>query len=287
MLNAYIYYIVNIFSTSQLYKEFFFLKDTSFRSSYNKIKFSKSISFVNVSFFYKSSKRKVLNNVSIKILKGQNNESKPSAGLSKEKKSEVVKKAIKGGDVGKKGKGFDMIADKAAKKYGSKETGKKVAAAAMWKNVKREGVETKSWVKNLVENEYFHNFTSKNEIMELISKKLTENANPGMPKKSNLPDFLTSKAIRASAKTKQQSNEAGPATAPTKPVTKPDTKPGKPAGPYKPRIEPKQNPQAENAPVTKPKPTTKPDTKPSKPGGPYKPRIEPKQNPQAEAKKIK
>jgi hypothetical protein len=225
-----------------------------------------------------------------KILRGQNNESKPSAGLSKEKKSEVVKKAKKGGDVGKKGKGFEMIANKAAKKYGSKEAGKKVAAAAMWKNVKREGVETKNWVKNLVENQYFHNFTSKNEIMELISKKLTENTNPGMAKKSNLPDFLTSKAIRASANTKQQSNEAGPATAPTKPVTKPDTKPGKPAGPYKPRIEPKQNPQAESAPATaptKPKPTTKPGTKPGKPAGPYKPRIEPKQNPQAEARKIK
>jgi ABC-type multidrug transport system fused ATPase/permease subunit len=61
----------NYVSVETLYKEFFFLKDTSFRSSYNKIKFSKSISFVNVSFFYKSSKRKVLNNVSIKILKGQ------------------------------------------------------------------------------------------------------------------------------------------------------------------------------------------------------------------------
>jgi ABC-type multidrug transport system fused ATPase/permease subunit len=61
----------NYVSVETLYKEFFFLKDTSFRSSYNKIKFSKSISLVNVSFFYKSSKKKVLNNVSIKILKGQ------------------------------------------------------------------------------------------------------------------------------------------------------------------------------------------------------------------------
>ena len=61
----------NYVSVETLYKEFSFLKDTSFRSSYNKIKFSKSISLVNVSFFYKSSKKKVLNNVSIKILKGQ------------------------------------------------------------------------------------------------------------------------------------------------------------------------------------------------------------------------
>jgi len=62
---------------------------------------------------------------------------KPSSGLSKEKKSDVVKKAKKGEDIGKKGKGFEKVADKAAKEYGSKEAGEKVAAAAMWKNMKR------------------------------------------------------------------------------------------------------------------------------------------------------
>lgn len=130
-------------------------------------------------------------------------EEKPSAGLSKEKKSEVVKKAKKGGDIGKKGKGFEKLADKAAKEYGSKEKGKKVAAAAMWKNLKREGYEEKKWVKSLVENQYFHNFTSKGEIMELIQVKLNENqpapsqpkpetpvrekptTNPGKPKREN------------------------------------------------------------------------------------------------------
>jgi hypothetical protein len=66
---------------------------------------------------------------------------KPSAGLSKEKKSEIVKKAKKGGDIGKKGKGFEKIAKKAAKEYGSEEKGRAVAAASMWKNIKREGVE--------------------------------------------------------------------------------------------------------------------------------------------------
>ena len=74
----------------------------------------------------------------------------------------------------KKGKGFEKIADKAAKKYGSKEKGQKVAAAAMWKNIKRENTEVKNWVKGLVENEKFHNFTSKGQIMELIKTKLTE-----------------------------------------------------------------------------------------------------------------
>ncbi len=59
---------------------------------------------------------------------------KPSAGLTKKKKSTIAKKAASGKDIGKKGKGFEMIAKKAAKKYGSKERGQAVAAAAMWKS---------------------------------------------------------------------------------------------------------------------------------------------------------
>ena len=57
---------------------------------------------------------------------------KPSAGLSKAKKSATVKKAKAGGDIGKPGKGFDKL----AKKAGGGEKGEKIAAAAMWKNIK-------------------------------------------------------------------------------------------------------------------------------------------------------
>ena len=60
---------------------------------------------------------------------------KPSAGLSKEKKSSVVKAAKAGKDIGKPGKNFDKVAA-AAKKGGAKDP-KAVAAAAMWKNVKK------------------------------------------------------------------------------------------------------------------------------------------------------
>lgn len=56
---------------------------------------------------------------------------KPSAGLSKSQKSTIVKKAQKGGDIGKKGKGFADV-EKAAKAGGAKDP-KAVAAAAMWK----------------------------------------------------------------------------------------------------------------------------------------------------------
>ena len=58
---------------------------------------------------------------------------KPSAGLTKDEKSKTVKDAKAGKDIGKAGKGFEKVADKAAKEYGSKEAGNKVAAAAMWK----------------------------------------------------------------------------------------------------------------------------------------------------------
>ena len=68
------------------------------------------------------------------------NEAAPSAGLSKKEKSAVVKKAKAGGDIGEPGKGFKKVAA-AAKKGGAKDP-EAVAAAAMWKNVKRENVET-------------------------------------------------------------------------------------------------------------------------------------------------
>jgi hypothetical protein len=64
---------------------------------------------------------------------------KPSAGLSKKQKSDVVKKAKAGKDIGKKGKGFEKI-EKKAKERGAEDP-KAVAAAAMWKNIKREGAE--------------------------------------------------------------------------------------------------------------------------------------------------
>jgi hypothetical protein len=57
----------------------------------------------------------------------------PSAGLSGKQKSTVAKKASAGKDIGKKGKMFDKIAAKA----GGGDKGKRIAAAAMWKNIKR------------------------------------------------------------------------------------------------------------------------------------------------------
>ena len=60
-------------------------------------------------------------------------EAAPSAGMTAKEKSAVVKKAKAGKDIGKKGPGFAKVEKAAEKEYGSKEAGKKVAAAAMWK----------------------------------------------------------------------------------------------------------------------------------------------------------
>lgn len=120
-----------------------------------------------------------------KILKGQKkkevSEEKPSTGLSKEKKSEVVKAAKSGKDIGKKGKGFKEI-EKKAKESGA-DNPKAVEGATMWKNIKRESkkddsqknesTEVKEWLNNIVESEY-HPFTSKGEILSLIKTKLSK-----------------------------------------------------------------------------------------------------------------
>lgn len=167
-----------------------------------------------------------------KTIETYEQESKPSSGLSKEKKSEIVKKAKKGEDIGKKGKGFEKIVRKA--KESGADNPEAVAASAMWKNIKREQTEIKNWVSE-VTNENFHSFTSKNEIMEMIQSKLQE-AGPNVKIGHNgTPEFMT--------------YEQSPA--PSKPDTdtpvreKPTTKPGKPKreNPFQPKHNPK--PKAE------------------------------------------
>lgn len=48
-------------------------------------------------------------------------------------KSQAAKKAAAGADMGKKGKNFSKIEEKAAAEYGSKEAGAKVAGAVFQK----------------------------------------------------------------------------------------------------------------------------------------------------------
>ena len=66
-------------------------------------------------------------------------EATSSAGLTKKEKSTLVKKAKSGGDVGKKGKGFDKVVNAVKKSGKSEEDATKIAAAAMWKNRAKKG----------------------------------------------------------------------------------------------------------------------------------------------------
>jgi hypothetical protein len=157
----------------------------------------------------------------------ESSKKKPSSGLSKEKKSETVKKAKKGEDIGKKGKGFEKIVKKA--KESGAEDPEAVAASAMWKNIKREGVEIKNWVKQIT-NENFHSFTSKNEIMDMIQFKMNEQEVGSKVKKGHngIPEFMSYDVI-----TSTETIDAEPITkpAPTKPKTLPGTKPRTPYQP--------------------------------------------------------
>ena len=83
--------------------------------------------------------------------RGPANESaKPSAGLSAAKKSAVVKDAKAGKDIGKPGKTFD----KTAKAAGGGEKGTKIAAAAMWKNMKEDVKLAEAKKKELADQDY-------------------------------------------------------------------------------------------------------------------------------------
>jgi hypothetical protein len=61
-------------------------------------------------------------------------------GTAKER-SAMAKKARAGKDIGEKGKNFEKIAKSAAKQYGSKEAGEKVAGAVMYGKLKEETLE--------------------------------------------------------------------------------------------------------------------------------------------------
>ena len=118
------------------------------------------------------------------------------------------------------------------KQKGSKKNSKQV------KSIGKKPSEVKEWVKSLAE-ENFHNFTSKNEIMELINSKLNEsekhefgaNVKTGH---NGLPEFMTYDAIVSN----------NPKIAPSKPKVDPGTKPNKPKTPFRPGPRVNPNPIA-------------------------------------------
>ncbi len=111
---------------------------------------------------------------------------------------------------------------------------------------KDEKENIKEWVSR-VTNENFHSFTSKNEIMSLISTKITEQEVGSNVKKGHngVPEFMSYDSI-----SKSEVKEQSPTTKPkTKPTTKPSTP--KPKTPYQPgpgkNPKPKALKETENA----------------------------------------
>jgi hypothetical protein len=122
------------------------------------------------------------------------------------------------------------------------------------KEVKKSS-EVKEWVEKLVENKY-HSFTSKNEIMELISVKLNESDTmvqhgPKVKKGHNgVPEFMTYDSIVDAAEPK-----TAPTTKPA-PTKEPGTKPTPNKDPRKTPFRPGPGPN--------PKPKALKETKKSK-----------------------
>ena len=153
------------------------------------------------------------------------------------------------------------------------------------KHLNESQLEINEWIGNLAETKY-HSFTSKNEIMELISIKLNESEvhefGPGVTTGHNgIPEWFSSKAIK--------SNSPAPTIAP--PKTKPTTRP-KRRNPYQPGPGPNPRPDAmleldENNPApTIAPPKVKPGSKPKR-RNPYQPGPGPNPRPDALVKETK
>lgn len=79
---------------------------------------------------------KLENELSLSEAEKRYSPKQPGKDISAEKKGEYVKRAKKGEDLGAPGKTFKGIEASAAKRYGSKEAGKKVAGSIFWKKAK-------------------------------------------------------------------------------------------------------------------------------------------------------
>jgi len=117
--------------------------------------------------------------------------------------------------------------DSSKKEKGINET---KAAAAMWKGVKRESMN--EWVMDLTESK-FSQFTSKSDILSIITEKIRETASPMPMTKATkghngVPEFMTYDSIVGNQ----------PETKPNEPEVIPDAppteKPSKPKTPYEP-----------------------------------------------------
>lgn len=90
---------------------------------------------------------------------------------SAKERSRLAKRARSGKDIGKKGKGFEEVARKAARRYGSKEAGERVAAAAMFKQQAHEQFDFYDAILNYLLDE---GYAEKVENAEVIMVNMSE-----------------------------------------------------------------------------------------------------------------
>jgi len=139
-----------------------------------------------------------------KIATGTGKKVMPSA----EERSKLAKRARAGEDIGKKGKGFEAVAAKAAKQYGSKEAGERVAAAAMFKAQAKEEVETDLFdyiLEHLVAEGYADTNQAALAIMANMSEEWREEIMEGMTMK----DFKQQRS-RQKQKDKREAEKISP-----------------------------------------------------------------------------
>jgi hypothetical protein len=123
---------------------------------------------------------------------------KASADMTKKAKSAVVTKARAGKDIGKKGKGFEDV----AKAAGGGEKGKKIAAAAMWKDEAKKAKSLKEEIEALFENEilneenefnaasYFSSMDSKDPHPKAFIQNIKKVADSDLSKRSTIINKL-------------------------------------------------------------------------------------------------
>jgi hypothetical protein len=139
-----------------------------------------------------------------KIATGTGKKVMPSA----EERSKLAKRARAGEDIGKKGKGFEAVAAKAAKQYGSKEAGERVAAAAMFKAQAKEEVETDLF-NYLLEYLVAEGYADTNKAALAIMANMSEEWKQDIVEADSMAAFQARREARLARQRKREGRPSG------------------------------------------------------------------------------
>ena len=139
-----------------------------------------------------------------KIATGTGKKVMPSA----EERSKLAKRARAGEDIGKKGKGFEAVAAKAAKQYGSKEAGERVAAAAMFKAQAKEEVETDLF-DYILEHLVAEGYADTNKAALAIMANMSEEWKQSIVEADSMAAFQARREARLARQRKREGRPSG------------------------------------------------------------------------------